>query len=63
MWWLLFTAVDLYVGIVVLDVMSRSGSIAAEKLPRLAVTKKMLFVVTAITMVAFLVKLWTHYRS
>jgi hypothetical protein len=37
MWWLVFTAAELYTGIVGLDVISKSGSIPEHKLKRLAV--------------------------
>jgi hypothetical protein len=42
MWWLVFTAVDLYIGLIALDVMVRSGSIPPHKLRGVAVAKKIL---------------------
>ena len=44
MWWLVFTAVDLYLGLVALDVFARSGTVAPEKLPRLAIAKRVVIV-------------------
>ena len=56
MWWILFTAADLYIGIIVLDAMA--SSIPAEKQRRLALVKKILWVSIAVLAVAFLAKLW-----
>jgi len=56
MWWILFTAVDLYIGIIVLDAMA--SSIPPEKQQRLALLKKILWVSIAVLAVAFVVKLW-----
>ena len=57
MWWFVFTAVDLYIGVVALDLLARSGSISPEKLPRLAVARKVTFLSLAVVVVALLVKL------
>jgi len=38
-WWLVFTGVDLYIGLIALDVLGRSGSAPPEKQSRLAVVK------------------------
>ena len=56
MWWILFTAADLYIGIIVLDAMA--SSIPPEKQRRLALVKKVLWVSIAVLAVAFVAKLW-----
>jgi len=56
MWWILFTAADLYIGIIVLDAMK--SSIPPEKQQRLAVVKKVLWGSIAVLAVAFVVKVW-----
>ena len=56
MWWILFTAADLYIGIIVLDAMA--SSIPPEKQRRLALVKKILWVSIAVLVVAFVAKLW-----
>lgn len=50
MWWILFTAVDLYIGLVILDVMAKS--LPAEKQPELARAKKVIIVLLALLGVA-----------
>ena len=57
MWWLVFTAADLYIGIVCLDVMSKSGAIEDHKLKRLAVAKKICIGLLVITLAMVAVKL------
>ena len=44
MWWLVFTAVDLYIGLIALDVMAKSGSIPPHKLRGVGIAKKVLIV-------------------
>jgi len=50
MWWILFTAVDLYVGLVILDLMAKS--LPAEKLPKLARARKVIVVLLVMLGVA-----------
>lgn len=57
MWWIVFTAVDLYLGLIVIDVLARSESLPPEKLHRLAVGKKILIGALAATAVAFTAEL------
>ncbi|HEV2401896.1 MAG TPA: hypothetical protein VGS27_33500 [Candidatus Sulfotelmatobacter sp.] len=47
MGWTIFTAIDLYVGVVMLDLMATS--VAPEKLPRLRVARRMLLIMLAIS--------------
>ena len=55
MWWILFTAADLYVGLIVLKVMA--PSLPPEKKRRLAVVEKVLWGSIAALAVAFVVKI------
>jgi hypothetical protein len=61
MWWILFTAVDLYIGLIILDVMAKSGSIPPQKLPRLQVAKKITIGAIAVLGLVFLAKLSVRY--
>jgi hypothetical protein len=56
MWWLLFTAVDLYVGIIVLKVME--PTLPPEKLPRVRVVSRVLWWMIAALGVGFVALLW-----
>ena len=56
MWWILFTAADLYIGIIVLDAMA--SSIPPEKQRRLALVKKILWISIAVLAVALVAKVW-----
>ncbi|MBZ5597694.1 MAG: hypothetical protein LAN83_05170 [Acidobacteriia bacterium] len=58
MWWLVFTAVDLYIGLVALDVMVRSGSIPPHKLKSVAIAKKILIASLVVVGIALVVKIW-----
>jgi hypothetical protein len=63
MWWTVFTAADLYIGLIVLDAMALS--IPAEKLGRLRVARKVilaLLVVSAIVLVLQIARRqgWMH---
>jgi hypothetical protein len=58
MWWLVFTAVDLYLGLIALDVMARSEAIAPEKLPRLAVAKKVVIASLVVVAVLLVMMIW-----
>ena len=59
MWWILFTAVDLYIGLVVLDALM--PSLSTEKRQRANLVKKVvlvLLVVLAIALAAALIRRW-----
>jgi hypothetical protein len=59
MWWIVFTAVELYIGLVVLDALM--PSLSAEKRQRARVAKKVvvvLLVVLAIALAAVLIRRW-----
>jgi len=58
MWWILFTAVDLYIGLIVLKAMA--PSLPPPKQKRLAVVEKVLWGAMAVLAVAFVVKIWQH---
>ena len=55
MWWIIFTAADLYIGLVVLKTMQPSLPLVKQK--RLKIAEKVILVLLALTAVAFLVKL------
>jgi uncharacterized membrane protein YidH (DUF202 family) len=60
MWWIVFTAVDLYIGLVVLDALI--PSLPAEKRRRANVAKEIvvvLLVLLAIALAAVLIKRWS----
>jgi hypothetical protein len=60
MWWIVFTAVDLYLGLVVLDTLI--PSLPAEKRNRAIYAKKViigLLVLSAIALVAVLIRRWS----
>jgi hypothetical protein len=58
-WWLVFTGVDLYIGLIALDLLGRSGSIPPEKQGRLAVTKKVVIALLVLVVIAIIAKvLW-----
>jgi hypothetical protein len=61
MWWILFTAIDLYIGLIVIDVMQKSGSIPPEKLPRLQIVKKITIGAIAGLGVVFVFKMGARY--
>jgi hypothetical protein len=56
--WLIFTAIDLYVGVIAVDLMK--GSVPPEKLARLAVVKKILIAATLIVVAMIVVK-WVRW--
>ena len=56
MWWLAFTAIDLYVGVVLLDMLAKSDAVPAEKHQRLIWAKRITVVLLALTILALLVK-------
>lgn len=57
MWWIAFTAIDLYLGLIVIDVLARSESLSPQKLRRLAVVKKVVIAAISVLAVVFVVKL------
>ncbi len=60
MWWIVFTAVDLYIGLIVLDALM--PSLPAEKRRRANAAKKVvvaLLVLLAIALAAVLIKRWS----
>ena len=60
MWWIVFTAVDLYIGLVILDALV--PSLPAEKVPRIKLAKRVivvLLVLSAIALVVVLIKRWS----
>jgi len=56
MWWILFTAVDLYIGLVILKTMQ--PSVPAEKQKRLKIAEQVIVVLLGLTAVVFLAKLF-----
>jgi hypothetical protein len=55
MWWIVFTAVDLYIGLVMLKVMA--PSVPAEKKRRMMMAERVIYAGLALCAVAFAVKL------
>jgi hypothetical protein len=55
MWWIIFTAVDLYIGLVVLKTMA--SSVSDEKKQRMAVAEKVIYAGLVLCVVAIVVKL------
>ena len=62
MWWILFTAIDLYIGLIVIEVMAKSGSVPPEKLPRLQIVKKITIGAIAVLGAIFLAKIGMRYK-
>lgn len=52
MGWTIFTAIDLYVGVVMLDLMATS--VAPEKLSRLRVARRVLLIMLAISILVLI---------
>jgi hypothetical protein len=60
MWWIIFTAVDLYIGVIVLDTLI--PTLPAEKYHRAKVVRKVVVVLLALSVVSLavvLVKRWS----
>jgi hypothetical protein len=55
-WWLVFTAIDLYIGVVLLDTLARSETVPAEKRQRLVRAKQITLALLALTIVGLLLK-------
>jgi len=54
MWWTIFTAADLYIGLIVLDAMA--PSMPAEKLGRLRTARKVVLVLLAVSAIVLAVQ-------
>jgi hypothetical protein len=59
-WWIVFTAADLYIGLIVLETLA--PSLPPEKLARLKVAKKVVIGLLVLTAVWFVVALGRRYR-
>jgi len=59
MWWIVFTAVDLYIGLVVLKTLE--PSVPPQKQKRLKTAERVILVLLALAAVAFVAKLF-HWR-
>jgi len=55
MWWTIFTAADLYVGLIVLDAMA--PSIPAEKLGRLRTARKVILALLVVSAIVLAVQI------
>jgi len=58
MWWLVFTAVDLYLGLILIDVLTKSDSIPPHKLRAMRITKKVMIGGLCVTAVMFAARFW-----
>jgi hypothetical protein len=61
-WWLVFTAIDLYIGVVLLDMLARGESVPTDKRTRLFAAKKITLVLLALTILGILLKLLATRR-
>jgi len=59
MGWTIFTAIDLWMGVFLLDMMSTS--VPAEKLPRLRAARRVILVLLAISIVVLLAQISRRY--
>jgi hypothetical protein len=55
MWWTIFTAADLYIGLIVIDAMA--PSIPAEKLGRLRVARKVILALLVVSAIVLLLQI------
>jgi hypothetical protein len=55
-WWIVFTAVDVYIGLVLLDLFARSAP--PEKMPRIRIARKIMIVTLVVLAIAFVAKIW-----
>ena len=60
MGWTIFTAIDLYVGVLLIDLMSTS--VPLEKLPRLRKVRKLALILLGIAVVVLGVQIARRYR-
>jgi len=58
-WWTLFTAVDLYIGVIVLDAMA--PSLAPEKRARLRTARKVILALLAISVIVLAAQVTRRY--
>jgi cell division protein FtsL len=63
MWWTIFTAADLYIGLIALDAMT--PSISAEKLGRLRVARKVILALLVVSAIVLALQIarrqgWMH---
>jgi hypothetical protein len=63
MWWTIFTAADLYIGLIVLDAMA--PSIPAEKLGRLRTARKVILALLVVSAIVLALRIarrqgWMH---
>ena len=56
MWWIVFAAVDVYIGLVVLDLLASSA--APKKMPRIRATRKIMIVTLVVLGFVFVAKIW-----
>ena len=56
MWWIVFVAVDVYIGLVILDLLARSAP--PEKMPRIRATRKIMIVALVVLAFAFVARIW-----
>lgn len=59
MWWTIFTIVDLYIGVVVLDAMA--SSLPAEKLGRVRIVRRVVLALMAVCGVVLIVQISIRY--
>ncbi len=62
MWWLIFTALDLYLGVVIIDTLARGDSVSNEKRDRLVKARKLTLVLFGLTILGILWKLLASRR-
>jgi len=55
-WWIVFVAVDVYIGLVILDLLARSAP--PEKMPRIRATRKIMIVALVVLAFAFVARIW-----
>jgi hypothetical protein len=60
MWWTLFTAADLWIGLIVLDAMA--SSLPPEKLGRLRTARKVILVLLASSALVLILQIVRRYR-
>jgi cell division protein FtsL len=59
-WWTIFTAVDLYIGLIIVD--SLVGSVPREKLARLAAVRKSILALLILSTLVLAVQIVSRYR-
>jgi hypothetical protein len=56
MWWILFAAVDLYIGLIVLETLA--GSLSPEKRGRAIVARKVIIASLVLLAIGLVVRIW-----